>query len=236
MNAWQLVVGVVLPPVTALALLVGLGIRLARWWRAPVAKITLFPSARSGSQLWAGVAREVFLFRSLWKADEALWAGAWVFHLALALIAVGHLRVVTDFPLLWAALGLGEGDVDVLSASIGGAVGLVVLATGLYLLVRRLTSAPARDASKAEDYVALALLLAVVATGDAMRFFTHIDLTEARAYFQGLATLDLITMPAHPLFWLHFLLAQVLLLYLPFGKLLHLPGVFFCQPLLRKDY
>jgi hypothetical protein len=29
---------------------------------------------------------------------------------------------------------------------------------------------------------------------------------------------------------------QLLLIYLPFGKLLHIPGIFYSKPLLAKDY
>ncbi|MEW6363772.1 MAG: respiratory nitrate reductase subunit gamma [Acidobacteriota bacterium] len=235
MSALQLLIGVILPPITVAVLVAGLIARLRKWSRAPVGKITLYPSAKTGSEVWSHTAKEVFLFRSLWSGDRPLWVGAWIFHASLALIFVGHFRVVTDFPRLWAAFGMGSQDVDVMSAAVGGAVGVVILAIGLYLLVRRFTSRSARDASKTEDYVALVLLLAVIITGDAMRFLTHFDLAEVRAYFQGLFTLNLQVLPQSNLFWVHFLLVQILFMYIPFGKLLHLPGVLFSHPLLRRD-
>ncbi len=235
MSVLQFLVGVVLPPVSVAVLLVGLANRVRVWSRAPLGKITLYPAAKSSSQLWGGVAKEVFLFRSLWGGDPSLWATAWVFHISLALIFVGHLRVVTDFPRLWAALGLGAEGVDVMSAWIGGAVGVLVLGMGLFLLGRRFTSRAARDASKVEDYLALLLLLGVIVTGDALRFFSHFDLEQTRAYFRGLLTLDFGSMPDSPLFWVHFLLGQILLMYIPAGKLLHLPGVLFSHPLLRWE-
>jgi nitrate reductase gamma subunit len=235
MSALQFLVGVLLPPVTAAVLLVGVGIRVRTWYRAPIGKITLYPAAKGSSHLWTGVAKEVILFRSLWGGDPGLWAAAWVFHLSLALIFVGHLRVVTDFPRLWAAVGMGAQGVDTMSAWMGGGVGVVILGMGLYLLGRRFTSPAARDASKVEDYVALLLLLGVIVTGDAMRFLSHFDLEQTRAYFYGLLTLNLRSMPDNSLFWLHFLLGQILLMYIPVGKLLHLPGVFFSHPLLRWE-
>ncbi len=235
MNAIQFLVGVVLPPVTVAVLLLGLAIRVRAWYRAPVGKITLYPAAKSRSQLWAGVAKEIFLFRSLWGGDPGLWASAWIFHVSLALIFLGHLRVVTDFPRLWAALGMGREGVDAMSAWVGGAVGVVVLGMGLFLLGRRFTSPAARDASKLEDYVALLLLLGVIVTGDALRFLSHFDLEQTRAYFRGLLTLNVQSVPESPIFLAHFLLGQVLLMYLPAGKLLHLPGVFFSHPLLRWE-
>jgi len=235
MSVLQFLVGVLLPPVTAAVLLLGLAIRVRTWYRAPIGKITLYPAAKNSSQLWAGVMQELFLFRSLWAGDSTLWAGAWIFHVSLALIFVGHLRVVTDFPRLWAAMGMGAEGVNVMSAWVGGAVGVVILGMGLFLLGRRFTSPAARDASKVEDYVTLLLLLGVIVTGDALRFLSHFDLEQTRTYFRGLLTLNLQSMPESPLFWLHFLLGQVLIMYIPAGKLLHLPGVFFTHPLLRWE-
>jgi nitrate reductase gamma subunit len=224
-----------LPPLTLVLLLGGLAYRVVKWSRASVGKITLFPSATGPTDLWTGVAKQVFLFKSLWESDRPLWTGAWVFHAALALIFVGHVRVVTDFPRLWAALGMGPAGVDAMSAGVGGAVGLVILAMGGVLLVRRFSVSTARDASKLEDYIALALLLAVIISGDAMRFLTDFDLAETRAYFAGLVSFQPAPIPQNPLFQLHFFLAQLLLIYLPLGKLLHVPGVFFAHPLLRQD-
>ena len=235
MSVLQFLVGVLLPPVTAAVLLLGLAIRVRTWYRAPIGKITLYPAAKNSSQLWAGVTQELFLFRSLWAGDSTLWAGAWIFHVSLALIFVGHLRVVTDFPRLWAAMGMGAEGVNAMSAWVGGAVGVVILGMGLFLLGRRFTSPAARDASKVEDYVTLLLLLGVIVTGDALRFLSHFDLEQTRTYFRGLLTLNLQSMPESPLFWLHFLLGQVLIMYIPAGKLLHLPGVFFTHPLLRWE-
>jgi len=235
MSVLQFLVGVLLPPVTVAVLLLGLAIRVRTWYRAPIGKITLYPAAKNSSQLWAGVTQELFLFRSLWAGDSTLWAGAWIFHVSLALIFVGHLRVVTDFPRLWAAMGMGAEGVNAMSAWVGGAVGVVILGMGLFLLGRRFTSPAARDASKVEDYVTLLLLLGVIVTGDALRFLSHFDLEQTRTYFRGLLTLNLQSMPESPLFWLHFLLGQVLIMYIPAGKLLHLPGVFFTHPLLRWE-
>jgi nitrate reductase gamma subunit len=232
---FSFVVSRILPPLTVVALVGGLVYRMLHWYRASVGKITLFPSAAGPTALWTGVAKQVFLFKSLWEADRSLWTGAWVFHAALGLIFVGHVRVVTDFPRLWAAMGMGPTSVDAMSAGVGGAVGLVILAVGVYLLVRRFTIETARDASKMEDYVALALLLAAIISGDAMRFLTHFDLDETRAYFAALVTFQTAPIPQSSLFQLHFFLAQLLLIYLPVGKLLHVPGVFFAHPLLRQD-
>ena len=69
-----------------------------------------------------------------------------------------------------------------------------------------------------------------------MRFLTHFDITVAQTYFASLFTTSGADVPHDPLFLLHFFLVQLLLIYLPFGKFLHIPGVFYSRTLLAKDY
>ncbi len=235
MSVMQLVVGWLLPPITLAVLLVGVVLRIRQWYRVPTGKITLYPSAKTQGQLWAGIAKQVLLFRSLWDGNRNLWAGSWVFHVSLVLIFIGHFRVPTDFPLLWATLGMGKADVDAMSALTGGILGIVILAAGLYLLARRFLSLYARQASRSEDYVVLALFLIVILTGDAMRFLMHFDLSETREYFASLLSLKVPRVPDNPFFLTHFLTAQLLIMYIPLGKLLHIPGLFLAHGILREE-
>jgi nitrate reductase gamma subunit len=72
-----------------------------------------------------------------------------------------------------------------------------------------------------EDYFVLYLLMAIILSGIAMRLWMPVHANEIQHYAQGV----LIFRPAveieNGLFLLHFLLAQVLIMYLPFGKLIH---------------
>ena len=224
-----------MPPITLAVLLVGLVLRIRQWYSVPSGKITLYPSAKTRGQLWGGVAKQAVLFRSLWDGNRNLWAGSWVFHASLALIFIGHFRVFTDFPLIWAALRMGKADVDTMSAVSGGILGLIIMAAGLYLLVRRFIAQSARDASSTEDYFVLALFLIVILSGNAMRFFTHFDLNETRTYFADLLTFRVPRVPDNPWFLFHFFSAQLLIMYIPLGKLLHIPGLFVAQAILRED-
>jgi nitrate reductase gamma subunit len=77
------------------------------------------------------VLKTTFFSPGLFKQDGVLWAGAWVFHAALALILIGHIQVGTDLPTLWAALSI---NADTLSATVGTSAGIIILlATLLYL-------------------------------------------------------------------------------------------------------
>jgi nitrate reductase gamma subunit len=173
-------------------------------------------------------------FNSLFKGDRALWTGAWIFHVVLALIAFGHIRVFTDFPVLWAAVGLSKEGVDTMSATIGGIAGIVVMLAVGYLLLRRFAVERTREISGFTDYFSLLLLLAVIITGNSMRFGAHFDLNQTREYFWGLLTFSAAPVPASGMFLLHLLLAQLLIISIPFSKILHMGGFFFTHALIRR--
>ena len=138
MSAAQFFIGVILPYITVVVFIVGIVYRIKKWNKAPVGKMTLFSAPATPSEKWKQILKEVLVFKQLFDGNKSLWAGTWIFHAALLLIIVGHSRVVTDFPLLWGALGMSNANVDTMSNVVGGAAGVIVLAMGIYLLVRRL--------------------------------------------------------------------------------------------------
>lgn len=209
--------------------LLGLAWRLTRWWRAPAAPAPLFPVPPTRTAAWVRLGAELCLLRGLRAGDRGQWYGAWPLHLALALLAVGHLRAFVDFPGLWRALRLAPGQVDHLAAISGGAVGLVAMAACLHLLARRALVRRVREITRPQDVLILVLLLAVIVSGNALRFGADMELGPVRAYFAGLAGLRPGPLPEAPGFAVHFLLAQVLGVAVPFSKLLHAPGVFFAK-------
>jgi len=236
MDTLGILVGKILPYVTIIVLAVGLVYRIRRWKKAAVANMALYPAAsKSSAEMWKKVLGEVFMFSSFRRENQRLWWSTWLFHAALVLIIVGHSRLISDWPLR-VLLGMSEGAVDMLSAWSGGAVGVIVLATLISLGWRRLSVRRVREISSGEDFGLLLLLLAIVITGNSLRFVGHFDITVAQAYFASLLTPTAIQVPASPMFLLHLGLVQVMLMYLPFGKLLHVPGVFFSKPLLAKDF
>jgi nitrate reductase gamma subunit len=230
------VVGKVLPFVTLIALVVGLTYRIRRWQKAAVANMALYPGASPNrSTMWRRVLSEIVLFSTFRKEHRDLWSKTWIFHGALVLIVLGHSRLFTDWPLR-VLLGMSEHQVHLLSAWSGGILGIAAMVTCLMLLYRRLTVQRVREISTGEDYLVMILLALVLITGNVMRFLTHFDVTVAQTYFASLFTFTAIQVPADRMFLLHYLLVQILLIYLPFGKLLHIPGIFFSKPLMAKDY
>jgi len=229
-SAFAIIVGVILPPVTFVVFVAAMLNRLWVWKKLPQPGMTLFPTSPRGTA--AGVVKETLLFPSLFKGDRFLWAMSWLFHAMLALIFIGHLRVVTDFPRLWSALHI---DADTMSAVVGGAAGVTILVMIVLLIARRFAVDRVREISAPADYFALFLILAIVLTGNAMRFLGHFDLAESRQYFASLIMLQWPTVPENGWFLAHLFLGQALLLYMPFSKIMHFGGVFFTQAAIKRS-
>jgi nitrate reductase gamma subunit len=229
-SAFATLVGVVLPPVTLVIFVAAMVNRFVTWKKLPQPGMTLFPTSSSGTA--GGVIKETLLFPSLFKGNRPLWFMSWLFHATLALIAVGHLRVFVDFPALWAALHISA---DTMSAVVGGTAGLTIMLMAVLLLGRRLTLSKVREISSPADHFALLLVLAIVLTGNAMRLVGHFDLALTRQYFASLVLLRSPQVPMNGWFLAHFLLAQVLFVYIPFSKILHFGGVFFTQAALKRS-
>jgi len=228
-SAFAIIVGVILPPVTFVVFVAAMLSRFWTWKKLPQPGMTLFPTSPKGTA--AGVLKETLLFPSLFRSDRFLWAVSWLFHAMLALIILGHLRVMTDFPWLWNALHI---DANTMSAVVGGAAGVMILLMLILLTVRRVVTTRVREISSPGDYFAVFLILAIVLTGNAMRFVGHFDLAASRQYFASLVTLQWPMVPENGWFLAHLFLAQVLLIYIPFSKIMHFGGVFFTQAALRR--
>ncbi len=229
-------IALILPYVTVLVFVIGMGYRFYSWVKTPQpGEMTLFPAPSSGNgTLWA-IVKNSFFFPGLFKGDRSLWMASWIFHAALGLIIVGHLRVFTGlFDRILISMGV---NVDTMSATSGGAAGIIIMVAALWLLVRRFLQKRVREISNFSDFFALLLVIAIIYTGNYMRFGTHFDLEITRSYFAHLATFSLvgIKLPQSGMFWTHFLLVQMLIMYIPFSKILHFGGIFFTQSLIQKS-
>jgi nitrate reductase gamma subunit len=150
-----------------------------------------------------------------------------VFHVSLVLLAVGHLGGLVVPGLARASLGLTEDQFHQLAQLTGGIFGIVAMVPLFYLLWRRLTSERLRYFTTLSDYFALGLLLLVIITGNQMRFLGGLEMAQARQFVAGVLTFHPVPPPATPAFTIHLLLVCVLLVYIPFSKLVHLGGLVF---------
>ncbi len=202
----------------ALAFVAGLIWRLVGYLRTPMpypAALTPAPTTDAGAA--ARVAGDVLLFPALFKADKALWAGAWVFHMALWVILIRHLRYFT-YPVP---------GISVAMSSVALWAGYLFGVAILFLFWRRLALPRALYISGVPDYFALVLLGLIAATGILTKYWLHVNVVDVKAFTLGLLTLRPVAPPAHPLFLVHFVLVIGLMLYFPFSKLLHAGGILF---------
>jgi len=234
----RFVLGGVLPYAAVFVFLVAMTRRINTWRKLPSPPMTLFPAPETESATRVSTLKEAMFFRSLFRGDRTLWGFAWAFHAVLLLILVGHLRVFTNVDGLLTRVGMGEQGIQTMSASVGGAAGAVILVAAVLLFLRRLVIGRVREITGLADYVALALIGAILITGNMMRFAPeHMDLVPVREYFAGLAMVQGVgsaTVLENNLFLTHMTLAFVLMIYIPFSKLLHFGGIFFTHQLLRK--
>ncbi len=232
MSVAFLILGI-LPGLTVLVLGLGLARTLAQWNKAKAAPAMLFPAAAKPRP--AHLLLDILIFKGPLAGDKPLWAGTVLFHASLLLILIGHIRVFTDFPRLWQALGLDQTTVDALAGAIGATLGAVCIASGLFLLLRRILLRRVREISGPTDYAAIGLVLIVALTGQLMRLGPPFDLAAVRAYVAAGGPWGQAPAPSDPLFLLHALLAQIGLMSLAFGKFLHIPGIFYSKSLLYRQ-
>jgi nitrate reductase gamma subunit len=226
-------VGIVFPYIAFVVFISGIFYRLTGWKQAPQpGKLTLYsPSGRPS----ASMLKETLFFPSLYRADRLFWVLAWSFHLALALAFFGHFRAITglvDAGLL--KLGFGASGIEMLSAAGGGIAGVALIVSIGALLIRRVAVTRVREISSLPDFFALFLLIAVIATGNYMRFHvSNIDLSETRAWAWSLISFSP-KAPLHPSILVHALFAEMLILYISFSKLMHFGGFFFTFPIVKR--
>lgn len=212
----------------------GMSWRILNWARTPAPlNISLTPGPKSAAGVAGRLAGEIFLFRSLREADGWLWAVAWLFHLALLLLFIGHFAGLVVPHRAEAVLGLDEAAFEKLAQVAGSFAGLLALGTLCALLVRRLAAERPRHISTFSDFLALGILLLVIGTGNQMRFLGGVELEQARQFAGGWLRFHPVAAPAGGLFAVHVLSVSGLLLYAPFSKLVHLGGAALFNPALN---
>jgi nitrate reductase gamma subunit len=181
------------------------------------------PTTRRGVVLRMLV--EVTLFRSLFRSNKWIWLFGWVFHVALLAVLLRHLRYFTEPVWGWVAL----------IQPVGLYAGFALLAGLLGLWARRLLVDRVRYISSPSDHLMLALLVAITASGLAMKYVAHTDIVALKAFFLGLMAFDWKELPPDPVLLVHLALVAVLMIIFPLSKLLHAPGVFFSPTLNQVD-
>lgn len=203
----------------AAALLVaGVAWRVYGYARTPAPlKIPTTPAPTTRGGVALRLAREVVFFESLFKASLWTWLFGWMFHAALALVLVRHLRYFVEPVPAWLAF----------MQPFGAYAGFAMAAGLAGLWVRRFAVDRVRYISTPSDHLMLALLLAIAASGLAMKHLAHTDIVAVKSFFMGLLAFEVRSLPADPVLLAHLALVAALAIVFPFSKLLHAPGLFF---------
>ena len=225
MSTLTVVYALVMYAVT-LILIAGLAYRINRYARIPAPlKIPTTPAPTSVPGVVRRMLGELVLFTSLFKANKPTWLFGWLFHFALLLVLLGHLRYFIEPVWGWVAM----------AQRIGVYAGSVMLAGLAGLWLRRLVVDRVRYISAPSDHLMLALLGAIAATGLLMRTASPTDIVAVKAFILGLMVFDWHPLPADGLLITHLGLVAVLMIIFPFSKLLHAPAVFFSPTRVQVD-
>jgi nitrate reductase gamma subunit len=210
-----------LPYITILVFALGVIIRLNRWLSAPREA-----TQRKIDLVWGVkyVILDVILFRKQFKTDKAAWAVIFVFHMCIAGIMFGHMRGFN----WWSASlfePLGPGFEHFLLEGLPVLIGYVFIATQVVLLVRRAVFERKKLLSLPQDYIVLVLLLITSILGQGTRVIPP-EMIPPEIYdvvfIPGLIVLHLEKVPNDLWFYMHVLSTQLLVMYIPFSKLVHI--------------
>jgi len=202
----------------ALVLVVGVAWKIAQYARTPAPlKIPTTPAPTGRGGVALRMTCEVVLFESLFRSNKWTWLFGWIFHAALALVVVRHLRYFVEPVWGWVSLVQPFG-VYAGFAMVGGLAAL---------WLRRFAVERVRYITGPSDHLMLALLVAIGLSGLAMKYAAPTDIVALKLFMLGLIHFDWQPLPADPPLLAHLFLVAALMIVFPFSKLLHAPGVFF---------
>ena len=199
-------------------LVVGVALKIRSYAGTPAPLLiptTPAPTTTGGVAL--RLTREVVFFESLFKGNKWTWLFGWMFHAALLLVLLRHVRYFQQ-P-VW--------DVIVFIQPYGTYAGFAMVAGLGGLWARRFLVDRVRYISTPSDHLHLALLIAIGLSGLSMRFVKPTDIVAVKTFMLGLMRVDIQPLPTDPLLLLHLTLVALLMIIFPISKLLHAPGLFF---------
>ena len=188
-------------------------------------KIPTTPAPTTRLGVAARILREVTVFESLFKANKWIWLFGWIFHFALLLVLLRHLRYFTEPVWIWVSL----------LQPFGVYAGFAMLAGLFGLWARRFLVDRVRYISNFSDHFMLALLVAIAASGLTIKYIAHTDIIALKAFFLGLMLFEWQPLPADLFLLVHLGLVATLMIMFPMSKLLHAPGIFFSPTLNQVD-
>jgi nitrate reductase gamma subunit len=204
----------------------GLAFRLWGYAVTPAPlKIPIPPAPTTRAGVVVRIMREVVLFSAVFNANKWIWLFGWIFHAALLVVLLRHLRYFTEPVWAWV----------VAIQPFGPYAGLAMVVGLLGLWARRFLVPRIRYISAPSDHLMLVLLIGIGASGLLMKYVAHTDIIALKSFFLGLIYFDWQPLSADPVLLAHLGLVAALMIIFPFSKLLHGPGLFFSPTLNQVD-
>jgi nitrate reductase gamma subunit len=208
-------------------LVVGLLYRIYEYAKVPAPlKIATTPAPLTVPGVGFRLFREVAFFESLFRANKWIWVFGYIFHVALLLVLLRHLRYFIDPRLVPDVVWLGIELIQPFGMYAGFAM---LLGLG-GLFARRILVNRVRYISSPSDYLMLLLLIMIGVSGLMMAYIERTDIVSVKNFFLSLAYFNLFNwqpLPFNIPLLVHLTLVLILMIIFPFSKLLHAPGVFF---------
>ncbi len=207
---------VYLPYLCTGILLFGMGMKAFIWLRTPVPlRIVTTPAPKSTLGVIWRLIGDLLWFPNLFKSDKLLWGAGFLFHLALWIVLLRHLRYFLYPVPPWVE------EIQTLGLYAGYIIPLPVA----FLLARRLLLDRILYISILGDYFALFLLLVITVSGVLLQVFFRTYAIDVKDMILGLIHFQPRIHSFHWLFVVHLLSVSTLLAYFPFSKLLHAGGL-----------
>jgi nitrate reductase gamma subunit len=231
MDWFSFLVAGILVYVAVAVFILGIAYRIYQWFRmkSSSVKLGMFPKPKNRWARGIKLVKDSFLYPQVREVDVTMWFFVLLLHIGGIGAFVGHLRLFREFTPI--ANALGEDGMAQFALWSGGTIGIILLISVTYFILRRFKS-PYKDLSIPEDYLLLVLILIILLFGNHLRFFGDVHVAEYREYIHSL----LVFRPAFPeaiaesaTKWVlvsHVLTANILLIYFPFSKLVHSIGTF----------
>ena len=168
--------------------------------------------------------------RIIYDMELWLWLFALAFHYTFLVVLLRHARFFLEpLPLPFEILEKIDTFIQV-GHPVISLSSFALLATVLFLFLRRVYLPNIRLISLASDYFPLFLIFGIVFSGILMRYFTKVDVTLAKELTYGLVSFSLPSMAKMQnigsIFYIHLFFVSVLLVYFPWSKLMHMGGIF----------
>lgn len=197
------------------------------------------PSGKTG--VFLRMTSEILFFRSLlrntntamyenrpvYTRDVTLWLFGLLFHASMLIIVIRHLRFfIEPVPAFINTLSAWDGMFELGVPTIYLS-DIVFAVSAIYLFMRRAAVSRLRYISLVQDYIPLLLLISVAGSGILMRHIYKVDLLKVKELATGWTAFST-TLPEGIglLFFVHLFCVCALLFWFPFGKLMHMGGIF----------